>query len=131
MKFEVKYRHLKPLKKLEKYAEDKYERLEKYELKPSSLTFVFSAKQHHCVAEVAIKGPDLYCRATAAGEDHYKAIDLAMDKLERQLAKRKTRVQFHKRPEFSKAGRLSRMNAQMEHGLPVHLKTRRGPNKAA
>jgi ribosomal subunit interface protein len=130
MKFEVAFRHVEHSAKLEKYAESKLGRLEKYELKPSEVKVLFSAKQHMCQAEVSIKGPALYFRATALGEDHAAAMDAALDKLERQLARHKSKVQFHKSRRDSHEGTLSRMNPQMEHSFGLAPRGRKGSRAA-
>ncbi len=117
MKFEVLFRHIDHNRKLEKYAEAKLERFEKYELKPSHIKFLLSARQHLCQVEVSVKGPEVYFRATALAEEHQTAIDMAMDKLEAQLARRKSKVQFHKDKNSSREGTLSRMSPSMEHGF--------------
>lgn len=125
MKFEVVFRHIEHNSRLERYAEAKLDRFEKYELKPSQIKFTLSAKQHMCQAEVSIKGPDLYFRATALGDEHQAAIDVAMDKLERQLARRKSKLQFHKNKNASHEGALARMNGQLEHGHKLAIRGRK------
>lgn len=130
MKFEVAYRQIEANKKLEKYAEAKLDRIEKYELKPSNIKFILSARQHMCQAEVSVKGPDMYYRATALGNDHMAAIDVAMDKLEKQLARRKSKIQFHKSKEGSHSGTLSRMSPTLEHNYSQTKRARKGSRAA-
>jgi putative sigma-54 modulation protein len=116
MKLQTQFKHIESSPKLTKHAEEKLERLDKFELKPSEIKIIFSAKHHECHAEICIRAPDhVYFRGTGIGEDHYVAMDRAFHKLETQLAKHKSKVQFHKKKMFSKEGRLSRMNSQMEH----------------
>lgn len=132
MKLQTLFKNVEPSLKLKKLAEQKVERLEKYELKPSEIKFVFSAKHHECFCEVAVRAPDhVYFRGTGLGEDHLTALERALDKLEKQLARHKSKVQFHKRKLFSHEGVLSRMNAQLDHNHHVKLRTRKGTSRAA
>lgn len=58
---------------------------------------------------VAIPGPDIYADESAS--DIYAALDAVMDKLMRQLRKRKTRLTDKRRSKVQKAVRRSRTGA--------------------
>lgn len=64
----------------------------------------FTVKVH-----LAIPGPDIHAEESAA--DLYAAIDLVMDKLARQLRKRKTRLTDKRRSKVQKAVRRRRTGA--------------------
>lgn len=130
MKVSMNFRQVAHNKKLEKLVESKITRFDKYELKPSEMKLVFSAKQHLCKAEIFIKGPDLYYKATALADDHMTALDDAMDKLERQLARHKSKVQFHKKHYLSNEGLLNTMNAKLEHKFKALSRSRKGSRAA-
>lgn len=64
----------------------------------------FTVKVH-----LAIPGPDIHAEKSAA--DLYAALDLVMDKLARQLRKRKTRLTDKRRSKVQKAVRRQRTGA--------------------
>jgi putative sigma-54 modulation protein len=80
---------------LQEYAEKKLSRLEKYfddipDDQIAQVTMRIVRNQH--VVEVTVPVPNLLLRAEVKHQDMYAAIDLAADKLERQVRKYKTRV---------------------------------------
>ncbi|OUM88788.1 MAG: ribosomal subunit interface protein [Bacillus thermozeamaize] len=80
---------------LQEYAEKKLSRLEKYfddipDDQMAQVTMRIVRNQH--VVEVTVPVPNLLLRAEVRHQDMYAAIDLAADKLERQVRKYKTRV---------------------------------------
>jgi len=57
---------------------------------------------------ISINGRGGICyKASAKSENLYAAIDLLQDKLEKQIKKQRKKLQNHKRPALSKAGRIN------------------------
>lgn len=130
MKLQVQFKHIEQNKKLTEHAEEKLKHLDKFEMKPSEVKLILSAKHHECYAEVSFRAPDhLYFRATALGEDHYIAMERALNKLEKQLSKHKGKVQFHKKTLFSHEGKLAQTNNRME--FHIKQRSRKGNSRAA
>lgn len=77
------------------YANEKLSRLEKYLEKGSDVTATILVKlrNHQDKVEITIPLKSLILRAEEAQDDFYAAIDIATDKLERQIRKNKTRLQ--------------------------------------
>lgn len=92
MKFNVRGENIEVTPALREYVEKKLGKLERYfETFPDIKVNlrVYSDKQR---VEVTIPFPDLVLRAEEAHTDMYAAIDLVVDKLERQIRKHKTKV---------------------------------------
>jgi len=81
---------------LRNLVEKKFERVERhFNHQMISASVIFSVQKLENSAEIIlhVKGGDVTAKATA--EDMYKAVDLMMDKLNRQLIKRKQRLTEH------------------------------------
>nr|MBO2479835.1 ribosomal subunit interface protein [Bacillota bacterium] len=80
---------------LQDYAEKKLSRLEKYfdgESYDGIVQVTMRIVRNEHVVEVTVPMPNLLLRAEVKHEDMYAAVDLAVDKLERQVRKYKTRI---------------------------------------
>ncbi|MDM5190758.1 ribosome-associated translation inhibitor RaiA [Bacillus sp. DX4.1] len=92
MKFNIRGENIEVTPALKDYVEKKISKLERYfdtfpEIKVNLK--VYSDKQR---VEVTIPFPDLLLRAEETHSDMYAAIDLVVDKIERQIRKHKTKV---------------------------------------
>lgn len=92
MKFNIRGENIEVTPALKEYVEKKLSKLERYfdtfpEIKVNLK--VYSDKQR---VEVTVPFPDLLLRAEETNSDMYAAIDLVVDKLERQIRKHKTKV---------------------------------------
>ena len=86
---------------MEAYAKEKLSKLEKYldESEEAKATVLVKIRGHLHKVEVTIPLRSLILRAEESQEDFYAAIDVVIDKLERQIRKNKTRIQASKRKE--------------------------------
>ncbi|KFM99493.1 ribosome-associated translation inhibitor RaiA [Bacillus clarus] len=92
MKFNIRGENIEVTPALKEYVEKKLSKLERYfdtfpEIKVNLK--VYSDKQR---VEVTIPFTDLLLRAEETHSDMYAAIDLVVDKIERQIRKHKTKV---------------------------------------
>jgi ribosome hibernation promoting factor len=91
----VTFRHMEATDALRQYAEHKVARVYKLMRRPIEAHVVLSVNKRRHIAEIILSGEHLHVNATEETGDLYSAIDLAMDKIERQVAKavtkRKTR----------------------------------------
>lgn len=94
MRFNIRGRQLPVTEALRDYAEKKLSRLDKYFEAPlaSDAQVTLSVIKNKHVVEVTIPLPGVLLRAEERNDDMYAAIDLVVDKLERQIRKHKTRV---------------------------------------
>jgi len=102
MKLNFTFRHMQSLPELEAHVEDKILRLKKYDIKMSWANIVISKQRHRITAELKLVGKDACMIAKASSDAEYEALDLALQKLERQMAKHKEIVQKHKHRERTK-----------------------------
>ncbi|RMF18026.1 MAG: ribosome-associated translation inhibitor RaiA [Gammaproteobacteria bacterium] len=89
MQINISGHHLELTDALKSYVEEKVQRLERHFDHIIGIDVILSVEKERQIAEatVRIKGNDLHGRAEDS--DLYAAIDLLVDKLDRQLVKRK------------------------------------------
>ena len=86
---------------MEDYAKEKLSKLERYldASENPSATVLVKIRGHLHKVEVTIPLKSLILRAEESQEDYYAAIDVVIDKLERQIRKNKTRIASTKKKE--------------------------------
>jgi putative sigma-54 modulation protein len=87
-----------PSDRNKEFVTDKLAKIEQYFQDQKGLSARVLAKVYpgYHKVEVTIPTKNVTLRAEAKGEDLYSAVDFAIDKLERQIRKYKTRVKDHK-----------------------------------
>ncbi len=96
---------IKVTKAIQDYAQEKLGRIEKYLGDSDNVraTVMVNVKGHNQKVEVTIPLKTVILRAEETRDDLYAAIDVVVDKLERQIRKNKTKLQSKKMKEiFSK-----------------------------
>jgi putative sigma-54 modulation protein len=88
MRVMVTFRHVNSSVGLRSYAEDKVGRLEKFARVAVAAHVILAVEKQRHRAEIQMTGKNLKVTATEETGDLYSAIDLAVDKVERQLKKR-------------------------------------------
>jgi len=89
MRINFTARHYKPSERLKDYAENEVKSLEKYYDSIVSCDIILDYQKEIQIAEIKIGVHGSTLTATEKSEDIYKSIDLAVNKLERQLKKYK------------------------------------------
>ncbi|HUI26204.1 MAG TPA: ribosome-associated translation inhibitor RaiA [Candidatus Kryptonia bacterium] len=84
----VTFRQVRPTEALRRHAESKAQRLQKFLRHPIDAHVVLSVLKHRHIAELVVTADRMSFTATEETGDLYSAIDLAIAKLERQVAKR-------------------------------------------
>lgn len=84
------------------YAMSKIDRMEKYFDKPEdvSVKVIFSVRGREQKVEITINGINFDLRSEVSHSDMYVAIDLAVDKLEQQMRKFKSKLMSKERVEI-------------------------------
>ena len=95
MKIEIHEDKVSVTPSIKSYIEEKLGRLDKYFEDPESITANVKVKVRNLdqIIEVTIPTKDFTLRREELDEDLYAAIDLVVDKLERQIRKNKTRFE--------------------------------------
>jgi putative sigma-54 modulation protein len=96
MDITVTFRHLESTDALRDYAREKVSRIKKYVGTPADVAVVLSLEKHRHQAEITLNTNGVTVNARDVTEDMYAAIDLAVDKLERQVKKHKEKLKDHK-----------------------------------
>ncbi|HTT07507.1 MAG TPA: ribosome-associated translation inhibitor RaiA [Gammaproteobacteria bacterium] len=91
--------HLEVTPALREYVQDKFARVERHFDHVTAIHIILAVEKqrHKAEAELHVSGANLY--AGAEHDDMYAAIDLMMDKLDRQVKKHKEKLTDHHRRE--------------------------------
>lgn len=92
----VTFRHIEATDALRDYAQQKVDRASKFLRHPIEAHVVLSVVKRRHIAEITLTGSHLSLNATEETGDLYSAIDLATDKIERQVKKHVTKRQSRK-----------------------------------
>ena len=94
MKYVVRGKKVKVTDDLKKYTEEKLSKLDKYFVNSDEFTATIVFKNHEPVQKVEVTIPvkRMILRAEESHKDPFAAIDIIIDKLERQIRKNKTRM---------------------------------------
>lgn len=96
MNANVSFRHMESSSPLREYAESKLERTcEKYIQGKVDATAVMSVEKHWHIADFTLYIKGFTVKAKERSEDMYSSIDLALDKIEKQLRRHKDRLKDH------------------------------------
>ncbi len=88
-------RRFKANDSLKKYAEAEVARLNKYFDAIVSCDIVLSQERNNHIAEMILKVSNGLLSVKESSDDFYKSIDLAVEKLERQLKRHKAKLRQH------------------------------------
>lgn len=89
MQTSVTFKNLDPSNHLKSYVSDKLNRFDKYLYNPAEANVVLSVEKFRHIAEINIIGDRLNINGKEETEDMYSAIDMVLDKLEKQIKKYK------------------------------------------
>lgn len=96
MQVTVTFRHMESSDALRKYAVEKSERLAKYLFEPIEIHWALSVEKIRHIADVNITANGVTIKAQESTPDMYSAIDMALEKLEKQVKKNKEKRKDHK-----------------------------------
>lgn len=92
MQTSVTFKNLDPSDHIKSYISDKLDRFDKYLHNPGEANVVLSVEKFRHMAEVNIIGDRMTINGKEETEDMYSAIDMVLDKLEKQIKKGKQKV---------------------------------------
>src|SRR5262245_35910408 len=95
MRLNITFRNLEATDALKQYASEKIERVNKYLDGAGEAHVVLSLERHLQHADITIHSGVFVLRGREKSEDMYASIDLAMDKIERQLRRYKEKLKRH------------------------------------
>ena len=92
MQVSVTFKNLESSDHLKSYVGDKLNRLDKYLYNPAEANVVLSVEKFRHIAEISITGDRLNIIGKEEKNDMYSAIDMALDKIEKQIKKSKQKI---------------------------------------
>jgi putative sigma-54 modulation protein len=96
MQTSVTFKNLDPSDHIKSYVSEKLNRLDKYLYNPADASVVLSVEKFRHIAEINIVGDRLNVNGKEETEDMYSAIDMTLDKIEKQIKKNKEKVREHR-----------------------------------
>jgi putative sigma-54 modulation protein len=114
MKLNYTFKHLDHSDALLNYTEEKMEEISKFLLKEGYGNVYYSKIKNEFCVEVTVNTREKYFKATSYNMDVYTAVDLVVEKLEKQFLKTRKIMQHHKKPELSREGKMDQLNSRLE-----------------
>jgi putative sigma-54 modulation protein len=96
MQISYTFRNLDSSDFIKEYAREKVERMNKYLDRASEAHVVYTLERHNHICDITIHAGAFSMRGREKSEDMYASVDLAMDKIERQLKRYKEKLKHHK-----------------------------------
>ncbi len=96
MQYSVTFRHMEASDHLKEYGREKLLRLEKYLDAVIDAEVVMTVEKFRHKAEVLVTSDGLKIKAEEETEDMYSALDMVVDKLEKQIKRRREKQKSHK-----------------------------------
>ncbi|MDA3896763.1 MAG: ribosome-associated translation inhibitor RaiA [Desulfobacteraceae bacterium] len=110
MQIAVTFKNLDPSDHLKSYVQNKLDKLDKLLDNPAEAHVVLSVEKIRHIAEIKIIGDRLSINCREKTSDMYSSIDMALDKLEKQIKKNKQKIKNHRqgtRSEFKENQTIS------------------------
>ena len=111
MQTSVTFKNLDPTDTLKSYVRDKLDRFDRYLDNPAEANVVLLVEKFRHIAEININGDRLTINGKEETNDMYSAIDMVLDKLEKQIKKNKQTIR-ERRPGV-KAKNIALMEADI------------------
>lgn len=101
MRIDFKFRHTPHSDELINHVNERIDKLERYEMRPVRVEFTFSAEKNVCRVDIHVRGQDIEYHAHCDGDDFFSGTDIALEKIARQLARKKAKIKDRKAPKVS------------------------------
>lgn len=92
MQTSVTFKNIEPSDHLKSFVQDKLDRFDKLLDNPAEANVVLSVEKFRHIAEINLSGDRLNIVGKEETNDMYSAIDMVLDKLEKQLKKNKQKI---------------------------------------
>ncbi|HAO21876.1 MAG TPA: ribosome-associated translation inhibitor RaiA [Desulfobacteraceae bacterium] len=94
----VTFKNIDPSDHLKSYISEKLNRFDRFLDSAAEAGVVLSVEKHRHIAEVRISGGKISINGEEETNDMYSAIDMVLDKLEKQIKKNKQKIRDHRSP---------------------------------
>jgi putative sigma-54 modulation protein len=92
MQTSVTFKNLEPSDHLKTYVSEKLDRFDKLLDNPAEADVVLMVEKHRHIAEISLNGDRLTVNGKEETGDMYSAIDMVLDKLEKQIKRSKQKI---------------------------------------
>ena len=96
MQTSVTFKNLDPSESLRSYAREKLDRFDRFLDNPAVASVVLDVEKFRRIAEIKLTSDRINAVARAESEDMYSAIDVVLDKLEKQIKRNKQKTKKHR-----------------------------------
>ena len=103
MQTSVTFKNLESSENLKSYAKEKLDRFDKFLYNPAEANVVLTVEKFRHIAEINVTGDRLNINGKEETNDMYSAIDMVLDKLEKQIKKTKAKTREHRGASKSRA----------------------------
>lgn len=115
MNLNYNFRNLQWSDELVDYVESRFQKLHKFEVKPVHVHVTLCVERHERKVEVYARGGEAHFQAQATSDNFFEAIDKALQRMAKQMSKKKAKLKSHKCYERTHVGRMERLTPQMEY----------------
>jgi putative sigma-54 modulation protein len=98
MRIDFKFRHSPQSDELTAYVTERIGKLERFEMRPVRVEITFTAEKAMRRVDIHVRGQDIEMHAHSEGEDYFSGVDIALEKITRQLARKKAKIKNRKAP---------------------------------
>ena len=125
MQTSVTFKNIESSDALKSYVSDKLNRFDKYLDNPAEANVVLSVEKFRHIAEVRITGDRLSINGKEETNDMYSAIDMVLDKLEKQIKRNKQKTRGHRTGAKTRVSEMIKQPAasSQEDSLPEIIVT--------
>lgn len=96
MQTSLTFKNLDPSENLKSYVRNKLDRFDKFLDNPAIATVVLTVEKFRHIAEINVNGDRLSVQGKEETDNMYSAIDMVLDKLEKQIKKSKQKIKKRK-----------------------------------
>jgi len=123
MRTSVTFKNIDSSENLRDYVADKLNRFDKYLYNPAEASVVLSVEKFRHIAEINISGDKLNIVGKEETEDMYSAIDMVLDKLEKQIKKSKQKNRERRpAPKRKARGPVESETGTLDEGFEPQIK---------
>jgi len=119
MQTSVTFKNLDPSDPLKSYVQDKLDRFDRLLDNPAEANVVLSVEKFRHIAEININGDRLTINGKEETNDMYSAIDMVLDKLEKQIKKNKQKVRERRTASKDRTKNLTEAGVNMPDEEPA------------
>ncbi len=125
MQTSVTFKNLDPSDHLKSYVGDKLDRFDKFLDNPAEANVVLAVEKFRHIAEINISGDRLTINGKEETVDMYSAIDMVLDKLEKQIKKNKEKIRERRSAAKNRnRSMLDEVSSPPDEDLERQIKTR-------